>query len=58
MSLTAGVTADGEPLYIGRVNHEGSLTVGKVQISHGALYIPFGGGEVPIHSEIEVLVEH
>lgn len=58
MSLTAGVTADGEPLYVGRVNHEGSLTVGKVQISHGALYIPFGGSEVPIHSEIEVLVEH
>jgi len=58
MSLTAGVTSEGEPLYIGRANHEGSLTVGKVQISHGALYIPFGGGEVPIHSEIEVLVEN
>lgn len=44
--------------WTGRVYHEGSLTVGKVQISHGALYIPFAGGEVPIHSEIEVLVEN
>lgn len=45
-------------LNIGRVYHEGSLTVGKVQISHGALYIPFNGSEVSIHSEIEVLVEN
>lgn len=58
MSVTAGVTSEGEPLYIGRAHHEGSLTVGKVQISHGALYIPFGGVEVPIHNEIEVLVEN
>lgn len=41
----------------GRAHHRGSLTIGKVQISHGALYIPFDGSEVPIHSEIEVLTE-
>lgn len=42
----------------GRAHHEGSLTVGKVQISHGALYIPFAGSEVPIHNDAEVLVEY
>lgn len=42
----------------GRAYHEGSLTVGKVQISHGLLYIPFDGREVAIDSAIEVLVEH
>lgn len=57
-ALSAGTTSAGEPLYIGRAHHQGSLTVGKVQISHGALYIPFAGSEVPIHSEIEVLVEN
>lgn len=57
-SVTGGVTSEGEPLYIGRAYYEGSLTVGKVHMSHGALYIPFAGREVPIHSEIEVLVEN
>ncbi|XP_031620100.1 uncharacterized protein LOC116338776 isoform X3 [Contarinia nasturtii] len=57
-AVVAGHTSSGEPLYIGRAHHEGSLTVGKVQKSHGALYIPFGGAEVPIHSEIEILVEN
>lgn len=42
----------------GRAHHDGSLTVGKVHISHGLLYIPFAGSEVSIDSEIEVLVEH
>lgn len=56
-AVTGGVTSEGEPLYIGRVHHEGSLTVGKVQISHGALYIPFAGNEVAIHDEVEILTE-
>lgn len=41
----------------GRAHYHGSLTVGKVHISHGALYIPFDGREVAIHTEIEVLTE-
>lgn len=28
----AGETEGGEPLFVGRVNHEGSLTIGKVQV--------------------------
>lgn len=42
----AGETADGEPLFIGRVHHEGSVTIGKVQPSHGVCYIPFAGQEL------------
>lgn len=56
-SVSGGQTSDGEPLYIGRAHHNGSLTIGKFHISHGALYIPFGGQEVGIHSEFEVLTE-
>ncbi|CAO1428345.1 unnamed protein product [Diamesa hyperborea] len=47
----------GETLYIGRGQHCGSLTVGKIHPSHGCLYIPFGGSEIAIKN-YEVLVEH
>lgn len=43
-----------------RAYYDGSLTVGKVQISHGLLFrtATFGGREVTINSDIEILVEH
>lgn len=47
--LPAGHTSEGEPLFVGRAYHEGSWVVGKVQRSHGVLYVPFGGDEIPIH---------
>lgn len=55
-ALSAGSQSDGEPLYVGRTHHEGSLIPGKIQQSHNCLYFPFGGGE---HSatQYEVLVE-
>lgn len=53
-ALPAGRTSNGEVLYIGRAEHNGSLTVGKVHPSHGCLYIPFGGIEVPL-KDYEVL---
>lgn len=49
-AVQGGVTLDGEPLYIGRHEHQGSWVVGKVQPSHGVLYVPFGGEEVPFAS--------
>lgn len=55
-ALTAGQTEEGEPLYIGRVVHDGSLTVGKVQPSHGVLYIPYGGQELSFR-DFEILVQ-
>lgn len=33
-AMPAGETEDGEPLFVGRVNHEGALTIGKVQVSY------------------------
>ncbi|XP_011690934.1 PREDICTED: natterin-3-like [Wasmannia auropunctata] len=56
-AIVAGQTADGEPLYVGRVLHSGSQTIGKVQPSHGCLYIPFDGEELSF-KDYEVLVMH
>ncbi|KAJ8949964.1 hypothetical protein NQ318_002371 [Aromia moschata] len=55
-ALTAGQSEDGEPLYIGRVVHDGALTVGKVQPSHGVCYIPYGGQELSF-PDYEILVQ-
>uniref|UniRef100_A0A1I8M5Y8 Uncharacterized protein n=1 Tax=Musca domestica TaxID=7370 RepID=A0A1I8M5Y8_MUSDO len=54
-AVPAGITCDGETLYVGRAEHAGSLSVGKVHPSHGCIYIPFGGEEASIES-YEVLV--
>ncbi|GJQ79411.1 hypothetical protein Trydic_g16270 [Trypoxylus dichotomus] len=55
-ALPAGETEDGEPLYVGRVFHDGTLTVGKVQQSHGVCYVPYGGEELP-YQDYQILVE-
>lgn len=49
-AVAFGSTADGEILYAGRCNYEGSVTPGKVQPSHGSCYIPFNGTEVACKS--------
>ncbi|XP_049534383.1 C3 and PZP-like alpha-2-macroglobulin domain-containing protein 8 isoform X1 [Anopheles darlingi] len=54
-AVPAGETEEGEPLFIGRVNHEGTVTVGKVQPSHGVCYIPYGGQELSF-AEYEIFV--
>lgn len=53
-AVPGGETKDGEPLFIGRVNHESSLTPGKVHPSHGCLYISYAGEEIS-YKEFEVL---
>ncbi|XP_015113518.1 uncharacterized protein LOC107038774 isoform X1 [Diachasma alloeum] len=55
-AVPGGETEEGEPLFIGRVNHEGTLTIGKVQASHNVCYIPYGGAEMSF-SDYEILVE-
>jgi len=55
-AVAAGQSEDGEPLYIGRTVHDGTLTIGKVQPSHGVLYIPYGGQEVS-YQQYEILVQ-
>lgn len=54
-AIMIGKTMDGEPLYMGRCLYEGTQTPGKVQESHGCLYIPFNGEEISV-TEYEVLV--
>jgi len=57
--LPAGAVQGGntssQPLYIGRAHHEGSMTIGKIQPSHGVCYISYGGKEIP-YRQYEVLV--
>lgn len=54
-AIPSGETEDGEPLFVGRVHHEDTLTIGKVQPSHGVCYIPFAGAEVGF-PEYEIMV--
>ena len=54
-AVPGGQSEDGEALYIGRVLHEGCLTVGKVHVSHGVCYIPYGGQELGF-PDYEILV--
>ena len=46
---------NGEPLFVGRVQHGGALIVGKIHPSHRCIYVPFAGGEHK-HQQYEVLV--
>lgn len=56
-AVVAGQTSEGEPLYVGRVLHNGSQTIGKVQPSHGCLYIGYNSEELSFR-DYEVLVNH
>ncbi|CAO1406268.1 unnamed protein product [Diamesa serratosioi] len=53
-AVQIGTSSDGETLYMGRTMYQGTQTPGKVQCSHGCLYIPFSGEEVAV-TEYEVL---
>ncbi|XP_045494361.1 uncharacterized protein LOC123693349 [Colias croceus] len=55
-AIPAGNTHVGEPLYLGRVKHRGSMTPGKVHPSHKCCYISFGGSEVA-YKRYEILCE-
>ncbi|XP_077300115.1 uncharacterized protein LOC143920947 isoform X1 [Arctopsyche grandis] len=54
-ALPGGESEDGEPLFIGRVPHNDTMTIGKVQPSHGCCYISYGGEELGF-GDYEVLV--
>lgn len=54
-AVVVGNQRNGEALYMGRTNFQGSVTPGKVHKSHGCLYIPFAGAEHRI-TQYEVLV--
>ncbi|XP_064472454.1 uncharacterized protein LOC135386869 [Ornithodoros turicata] len=54
-SLQGGNTSTGELLYIGRVHHDDTLTVGKLHTSLGCVSIGYYGQEY-CHRQYEVLV--
>lgn len=54
-AMPGGETSEGEPLFIGRATHDGTVTVGKVQPSHGCCYISYGGQELA-YKEFEIYV--
>lgn len=54
-AFPGGRTSKGETLFIGRVEHNRSTTVGKVHQTHGCLYIAYGGKELSF-KEYEVLI--
>ncbi|ODM93864.1 Natterin-4 [Orchesella cincta] len=56
-AVQGGQEADGETLYIGRVIHEGTVTVGKVHPSHGTCYVAYGGDELGF-ADYEILVKN
>jgi len=49
-AFVAGNEADGSPLYIVRVNHEGGVQVGKARANTKDAFIPYGGAEVVIQN--------
>lgn len=56
-AFPGGETADGEPLFIGRALHDGTMCLGKVQPSHECCYIPYGGEELA-YKEYEIYVKN
>ncbi|XP_018321824.1 uncharacterized protein LOC108734675 [Agrilus planipennis] len=54
-AVEGGRTSNGEILYIGRVSHGKAQTIGKIQPSHGCLYIPYDSKEQSF-KKYEVLV--
>ncbi|XP_054011254.1 uncharacterized protein LOC128893949 isoform X1 [Hylaeus anthracinus] len=54
-AIPGGESEDGEALYVGRVNHEDTVTIGKVQPSHSVCYIAFAGSEVAF-PDYEIMV--
>jgi len=56
-AVEGGHENDGEKLFIGRVIHEGTVTVGKVHPSHGVCYFPYAGEELN-SADYEILVRN
>ncbi|KAJ8952531.1 hypothetical protein NQ318_003327 [Aromia moschata] len=53
--VVGGKTNEEESLYVGRVHHRATHTVGKIHPSHKSCYIPFEGKEV-MYQRYEALI--
>jgi len=49
-AVVTGVARNGEPIYVGRGHHHGSLTPGLISVSQRCLFIPYGGREIRLNS--------
>lgn len=47
-AVSTGQISSGELIFIGRGHYEDSLIVGRIQASHGCLYIPSNGTEIKL----------
>ena len=56
-AVQGGHDPSGDTLYIGRVIHNGTVTVGKVHPSHGSCYVAYGGDELAF-TDYEILVKN
>ncbi|XP_043800816.1 uncharacterized protein LOC122719230 [Apis laboriosa] len=56
-AIEAGRTVEGEILFVGRAYQNGVPCVGKIHRSHGVIYVPYEGREIPLR-DYEVLVLH
>ncbi|XP_065367351.1 uncharacterized protein LOC135960076 [Calliphora vicina] len=54
-AVFTGRFEDGEPLFVGRAHHCGSLTPGLISPTDHCIFIPYGGHEIRKH-EFEILV--
>lgn len=54
-AVVGGKDVNGEPIYVIRARHEGSLTPGKLVPSHKMAYVPWGGRKNP-KDEYEVKI--
>ncbi|XP_055859194.1 uncharacterized protein LOC129921410 [Episyrphus balteatus] len=55
-AVSTGRTRNGEPVYVGRGHHHGSLTPGKVHPYEYCVYIAYGGKEIKLKT-YEILVK-
>ncbi|XP_055547455.1 uncharacterized protein LOC129731466 [Wyeomyia smithii] len=54
----AGISEQGEPLYIGRAKYKGSLISGKIQRSYDTFYLPYKKKEVELKiSDAEIFIK-
>lgn len=54
-AVFTGRFEDGEPLFVGRAHHCGSLTPGLISVTDHCIFIPYAGREIRKH-EFEILV--
>lgn len=53
-SVSGGECDQDEDIFIGRVNHENSLIIGRISPSEGACHIPYDGQQLAFEDDFEI----